>query len=481
MRSFAVALALGACADPGVSGEVRRVRIEPAEDNLLRFTVTAEVGLGERAFAEVRSADGGFRTPSVPAGEVALPISGLRFATGYEVEVVAVDGDGDEVARSPVEAFETEPRPDDFPTARIDAEAGSAVGWVLVNFAHTSGGLTNRMYLLDAAGEVVWYQDVLPLEPDPKEAFWDGYGWDPDAATLLALIGHRRVVVMGLDGRILEDHALEHLGSHEVRRWEGRLYVPVTRSFVHEGETWLEDGYAVLGPGGATERVTWLRDAGLDPETDPTFDAPVPRAGKYWGPWLGGASVDWTHVNAVDAGWVDGREKVWLSLKNLNQVLQLDAESGLVDWRMGDSGEDGARSRGDFVWSDDSVVDEWFGGQHGVNRGPDGTLWMFDNGNRNATSALRDARALQLAWDEAAGTVTALAAHDVGDTCSYRGSAFPLEGGEVLATCATPPRLRSFGPDGAIRWRAEFTCPAAWPSCSIYRGVPVPSLGMEPL
>lgn len=456
-------LALAACTDP--------VRVLPT-DNELRFLIEVDVPAGAVARVTVWPETDPAR--AFVAGEVVgpsgeLPLWGLRFDTTYVARVDTVD-DGGEALSSAEVSFRTRRAPFPLPEAAVTTSPDAEVGWVLLNFALTNGSPSDLMLVIDREGEVVWYEDVATFAPDPAEAFWDGYGWDAERHELLAIIGHRRVVAMGLDGRVGVDHATTELVSHDVRRVGDRLLLPTTRPFEGPDGAWLEDGWLEVGADGS-ERVHWLRDLGLSPEDDPPF-APAPKAGHYWGPWVGGTEVvDWTHVNAIDVRRVDGRERVLLSLKNLDQLVQADPEEGVLDFRMGDSGQGGAHSAGDFTWVGEGT---WFGGQHALDVVEDGSAWLFDNGNPGAGGAERTARALQLAWDEADHTVDTLRSHDLGLACPFRGSAFPLSGDQVLATCGSLAVLRAIAPDGGVTWEASFTCPDGWPSCSVYRGVPLP-------
>ncbi|MCB9688579.1 MAG: aryl-sulfate sulfotransferase [Alphaproteobacteria bacterium] len=460
---FVWLLALVACAD--------RVAVRPT-DNELRFVVETDVPESASArvtvWPEDRPSDA-FFAGEQPGPEVAVVVSGLRFDTAYVARLDTVEGSA--ILSSVELPFRTGPPSFELPTAAVRADPDAEVAWVLLNFAQTSGGRSDLMLVLDSEGEVVWYEDVASFDPDADDAFWDGYRWDDARAELLAIIGHRRVVAIGLDGEVRADHGTGPLVSHDVLRVGDRLLLPTTRPFDGPDGRWLEDGWLEVDPDG-TEREHWLRELGLSPTADPPFTS-APTAGRYWGSWVGGADVlDWTHVNALEVQEVDGTERVLLSLKNLDQLVRADATAGVLDWRMGDSGAGGTHSPGDFRWVGEGP---WFAGQHTLDLAADGTLWLFDNGNHQAGPAERDARVLQLAWDEGGRTVEALRTHDLGRVCPFRGSALPLAGDQVLAACGATPVVQAWAPDGRITWEATFSCPESWPSCSLYRAFPLPS------
>lgn len=461
VRALSLAL-LGACS-PSLA-------VRPTE-NALRFVVEAEVPPDAVARVTVWPEDepGEAFVAGEQAGpEARIAVFGLRFDRAHRVRVDTLDADGATLSSAEV-PLRTPRAPFDLPVADVAASADAVVDGVLLNFALTTPADLDLMLIVDRDGQIVWYEDATSHDPAPDASFWDGYGWDAVRNEVLALVGHRRVLAMGLDGTVTTDHATGELVSHDVRRVGDRLLLPATRPFDGPDGRWLEDGWLEIAPDG-TERLHWLRDLGLSPEADPPLRG-RPRAGRYWGSWVGDPdAVDWTHVNALDVQQVDGVERVLLSLKNLDQVVRADRSAGALDWRMGDNGAGGEHSAGDFTWEGPGG---WFGGQHGAQLAEDGTLWLFDNGNPEARGAEWPARALRLAWDEESARVWTVEDHDLDLVCPYRGSALPLPDHQVLATCGPLAVLRALTPEDRTTWEASFTCPDDWPSCSVYRGIPL--------
>ncbi|WP_324663325.1 arylsulfotransferase family protein [Haloarcula sediminis] len=73
-----------------------------------------------------------------------------------------------------------------------------------------------------------------------------------------------------------------------------------------------------------TEQITWSWDAQTDFETE--SGGPYPE--------------DWTHINDVESVELDGRETVMVSVRNHDQVVFIDTETGLREnWTLGSDGD----------------------------------------------------------------------------------------------------------------------------------------------
>ena len=93
-------------------------------------------------------------------------------------------------------------------------------------------------------------------------------------------------------------------------------------------------------------------------------------------------------------------------------------------------------------------------------------LYLFDNRAFGVPS-----RALRLALDDVAGTATATGDWPLDQHCPIQGGAYALDGGGVLATCATRAEVIAF---------AEGSTEPAWTmaaTCNVFsqtlRGIPI--------
>ena len=91
----------------------------------------------------------------------------------------------------------------------------------------------------------------------------------------------------------------------------------------------------------------------------------IPIEESYWP-----LSADWDYVHLNSIG-VDRDENLLVSSRNTHTIYKLDRRSGAIMWRLG-----GKRS--DFAIEPAAV----FAWQHDARRQPDGTITLFDNGQR---------------------------------------------------------------------------------------------------
>ncbi len=445
------------CVPDSVSG----VELTADPVNLLRYrVVVADAGSATTLRVWDATGDASMGWDVAVDVDGSASIWGLRFNTTYEVQVA--DG-------GVATCVTTVPRPAAFPTAEVGGLGASGVNYVLANL-RSGDDQEEMLAIFDNEGEMVWYELVSTLTGS-KDDFYDGYSWDPVSRSVYSIVNHDRIVQYALDGTVLRlwgAETLNHAMSHEVRVIGGRLYVLVTDSFQDAaGDTFLSDGYQVYADDGTREREWFLRDHGLSLATDP-----MPRAhgrDTYWDETFGTAATDWTHINSLDVTGAGADEAVFLSLRNLDQLVKVDVASGEIVWQLGANGAGGAHSGGDFQLLGGN---RWFFSQHHLTAGPDGDFLVYDNGD-----GADHTRAIEFSVDEAAGTVTYGTLHGLRRSCSVsRGAAYRLQNGNVLATCGNDAQLQEFDGLGLPVWSLQFDCRSAEGACVLYRGIPVDSI-----
>jgi len=153
-----------------------------------------------------------------------------------------------------------------------------------------------------------------------------------------------------------------------------------------------------------------------------------------------GASVNWTHGNALDLD-VDGN--LIVSFRNLREITKIDAVSGAVIWRMG-----GRRNEFTFLDSFSPV----FAGQHSARISEPGELMMLDN-----LGSPGESRAERYTVDE--GGRTARLAHSYSSiphvVTQIGGSVQNLPGGRTLVSFGTAGRVEEYDAAGRVMWGIE--------------------------
>jgi hypothetical protein len=292
---------------------------------------------------------------------------------------------------------------DPRPEVLVPADPRSAGGWTLLDVNRNGTG-TLQVLLVDPDGAVVWQYD--PSRGEDVGAV-DVQVTDAGAVLVAGSVPEgERPVELSLDG---------------VVRWEGPEQPRFEDDgFMHHhtdptpdgGHVYLEkdvrggrrgDRVVVRGPDGAA-RWSWS-----------TWDHwEVPPTGE-----------EWTHLN-----WVDLRDDVfYLSDQHSSRIWKIDRATGEPVWSLG--------AGGDFTLTSGT----WFAGQHAPEWGPDGRLWVYDNGRGSGRS-----RVVAYVLDEDARTATQDAEWDGGAEwgwyTGYWGDVDVLPNGNLLVGAGNPDARR---------------------------------------
>jgi hypothetical protein len=151
---------------------------------------------------------------------------------------------------------------------------------------------------------------------------------------------------------------------------------------------------------------------------------------------------DWTHGNAVSYSASD--DAILVSLRHQDAVIKMKRWTGELLWILGNHG--GWRAPWNRSLLEPSEELRWPYHQHAPSETPDGTLLVFDNGNKRArpfqphlSTADSYSRAVEYRVDPARGLVSQVWSYGgPGDEIFYSaavGSAYPLTAtGNVLVT-----------------------------------------------
>jgi hypothetical protein len=321
---------------------------------------------------------------------------------------------------------------------------------------------TDELFVVDVAGDVVWYQELGPVQSI-------GATRVTDDGTILALLDRTRIVELAPTGELLLDLArgetpgFDRFVHHDLLRDGDRTLALTARDHVDGDEhAWIIDGVDVFEGGERTDR--WdLLDLGVEPGPEHDQDT------AYWTGRLDGQ--DWNHANALDVA-IDG--SLLLSLTGTHRVLSVAdgaVADGAVDWALDGSGADG-----DLVLGSAVAGPADFFGQHHV-RARDGGLTLYDNRNPHdgcaAAGDCDSARWIDVAVQADLGTAEVVQQWDLGLDCPTQGSATRVGDDRLLVSCAEHGLIRELDYGGNVTWELELSCGSGAPANPLYRVLPI--------
>ncbi len=337
--------------------------------------------------------------------------------------------------------------PSDLDALSIEASGtASAVEHVLISQQCTG---VSYLLVVNTLGEVVWYESA---GTGGGGGGVTGYTWTEDN-TFLWSYGQTDIIEMEPGGlRLWEASGFDRPLHHDLNKGSGRVYA--LNAEEHDGVVvdglYVLEGGAVVAEWDLYDHVTIVGTGQSDP---------------FWQSWFPGAE-DWSHANSV---WSDGTTAV-VSLRWQDAVLEISADPLAPDFGTILStltGTEDSDLTSEYTW----VGGGDFDGQHHVTPTADGYL-LFDNRGLGEFS-----RALNVTVDRTADTVAEGESWSVLMHCDIQGAAYPLEGGNVLVTCATESRVQEFESGNSIAlWDLTASCgPAGGPGGGAFtaRGVPV--------
>ena len=149
-------------------------------------------------------------------------------------------------------------------------------------------------------------------------------------------------------------------------------------------------------------------------------------------------SVDWdyVHLNSIA---VDSDQNLLISARNTHTIYKIDRATGAIIWKLGGK-------HGDFSIASDAI----FAWQHDARRQANGTLTLFDNGDRVS-------RAVVIDIDETHRRVTLQRAytHPSKLYADSQGNVQVLPGGNVLVGWGAQPYISEFDSSGELLFDAR--------------------------
>jgi hypothetical protein len=153
----------------------------------------------------------------------------------------------------------------------------------------------------------------------------------------------------------------------------------------------------------------------------------------------GGATVNWTHGNAID---LDPDGNLLISFRSLSEITSVDTRTGAVRWRMGGRANQ-------FGFADPAPP---FRNQHGLRALGRGTLLLLDNLGEPGGS-----RAERYTVDEVAHTarLDGAAWPSPATVAQLGGTTQVLPAGRTLVAFGNGGRVEEFDASGAIVWEIQ--------------------------
>ncbi|MFH1464802.1 MAG: aryl-sulfate sulfotransferase [Pseudomonadota bacterium] len=495
------ALLLLALLRPAAALSVVSATCTVSADNLLRYDCEVELdspGLAWIAFGEGSVRDRRTVLARARRTHHQFTLVNLAQGTTFTWQVLAWTPRGR--ARGTVGTFTTSDLADldgdgvddaDFAfTVTPTATGTSELDQLLINYGCGVG--TDHLVILDAAGRVVWYQDLR--HDSSSTPVVTALGWADRHP--MAIVDDEWLLEYSLEGELLRQSCfcdasglcpdgsapatscLPTYVHHEIVRQHGLTWVLAAEALTPE-----TDVYDCDGDGDTTDTYTRIVDGvlGLDDDflvqqewwldeafPDPTCPYYEDHGRGYWTRHLTGS--DWSHANSI---WLDDDGRWTLSLRHLDSVIQVQAEEGDPDYAVGELlwVLDGTGLGGDFTLRSSigaSPLD--FSMQHHAWWTDDGTMRLYDNQVPGT-----NARVLDLALDPASGDADIVASWDLGDSCPAQGSAYALEtGGHLLALCPEGLFVSEYDPASTSEvLRLDLACDGTPRGGPVYRAIPV--------
>jgi hypothetical protein len=331
--------------------------------------------------------------------------------------------------------FHTAVLPDDLHDVALDVVSASA-DQRLDAFVFSPSCAPGFAVMMDADGDVIWYQDLEAGESDRMAVVPVAFTEDD---TVLAIAGHTQVREVDLAGNVRLDldqgTDFEDLVHHDIFRKDGLTYALRAREGQVGADAVIMDGVYVFDAAGAV--VDEIDLEGVWPYSyQPLME------GGYWSGAFGDA-IDFSHANSV---FVDANGDVLVSLKHLGSLAKFQGGPGAPGfgtllWTAVGNPDSAIVAENDFVVT--GAGDATFEMQHDANLASDGTLLLLDNGDVGAPS-----RAVRYALDEPGRTLTLLESWELGSSCPVLGGVRELDDGHVLAVCDTTATIFEFAPGG---------------------------------
>ena len=414
--------------DPLPDPRVVSSSVAPGPHNVLSAVITADVVDAESVAVRYGLSGGPLDsvTPAVhgPAQQVVLPVLGLLPGTGYQMKVIAY-GAATVGAGEPL-VFTTGDLPGDLP-AYVASGSSPTPGFVL--FAAGTYGI-----VIDNTGRVVWYRQLsgptLNFQAQPT----GGYTTSPvatDSANPEPWVEYdalgNQTRTLGC-GRGLRSRFHDLLAEQDGSFW------------IMCDETRIMDLSSSGGMDSAAVTGTVIQHLGEDRsilfEWNPFDHFSITDVDSFS---RSGATVNWTHGNALD---LDEAGNLLVSFRSLSEITKINVSDGAVVWRMG-----GLANQFSFPGGQSP-----FARQHGLRVLGPGMVQLLDNLGEPTGS-----RAERYQFDEQSRTASMVTSFSAPPavTAQLGGTTQSLPGNRTLVAYGNANRVQEYDTSGAVVWEIQ--------------------------
>ena len=409
-------------------------------------------------------ADGGAASSTpfirVSSGHVRIPVVGLIAETAYSVRVEA-HGAGRPVTTDAVDAM-TGALPVELRSVQLSGSGQATAGYTLVVPIAAPTDTVAYVMAFDNTGRLAWYRAFAnagwTVEAKQQRNghitvyLGRSYGWQQTGGQFVELDVAGEIV------RTFAARTVPYTDPHELR-------------FTMRGDAVAEvhllgyrmdhvDLSALGGPSDTLIAVHVLERQGVSGQPMFVWDAGVTYSPADW-PQSAAFPSDLVHPSAFA---IDRDGDYVVSLQAINEIVNVDGESGRPRWRLG-----GTRSH--FTLLDDPLGG--FRGQHGVQVLENGNLLFLDN-RRGAVPSSARAVEYQLDTDEMTAKLVWEFRPSPAVASPIMGSVQRLVNGNTVLGLAIPARVMEVDPGGGVVSDATLTMGGA--PAQFYRAIRIASL-----
>jgi hypothetical protein len=431
---IAAALLLAGCGDarmgvaPPRPPAIDAAVVTPTEYNVLSAVVSVRVRRADSVAVRFHPADepsaADSMTPPMPAlvDAATVPVLGLLPDRSYVVRPVAYGAGGTTVGDAL--AITTGSLPADLPSY-VAGGADPSPGYVV--FAAGLYGV-----VIDNTGRVVWYHAFpqgpgLNFQAQPNGRYAARPPGTPGVWVELDVLGNQTRTLGCARGLPARFHDL--LAARDGSYW---IMCDDTRTMDLTGVGGVA-GAQVTGT--VVQHVSASNELLFEWNPFDHFDiTDLPLADRT------GASVNWTHGNALD---LDSDGHLVVSFRSLSEVTKIDTRTGAVVWRMG-----GLRNQLTFVEQPSPA----FARQHGLRVVGPAELSLLDNMGDAAGS-----HAERYVVDDVQRTARLVASYgsDPAVIARLGGTTQPLPGDRTLVSFGNGDRVEEYDGQGQVVWRID--------------------------
>jgi hypothetical protein len=403
-------------------------------------------------------------TPVFPGieGTDTIMVLGLKPSTTYLYQVTVYSGGAAKTSAS--STFTTQALPSDLADVRLVKISGSTPRYTATG-VQTPGG--SYAVIFNGDGEIVWYHSfvttglqVSDLMMQPNGNFTafigntSGFNPLPGYYVEVTPAGEEVHTYSAPSGYYMDDHEIRLTGSGASKKAHYFTFDMRDTDLTSIGgnESVQVAGHQIVreNAAGATEFKwdawdnigidEWVGDDGSKANRNPT---------------------DFDHPNALS---FDQSGNYLVSWRNLDQVVDIDSQTGQVLWRVGGT-------KGEYTFINDPQ--DGFRKQHSPKILPNGNLLVYDNGTG---SNPQESRAVEYKLDHVAKTATMVweYRHVPAIYTGFVGWVERLENGSTWVAFALAGRVVEVTPSGAVTWEAQLNVNGA--NAFVYRLIPISSL-----